>query len=100
MVVPRKTDDACGTEMLCRLDDETECIGEASFCSSLLSLTAVVVINGEDAVRYPAWDSRGRSGGGLGSLLVKFWPRSWLEKYLLVWFGVISQKINAARRVI
>lgn len=54
MVVPRKADDACGTEMLCRLDEEAECIGEASFGSSLLSSTAVVVIRGEDAVRYPA----------------------------------------------
>jgi hypothetical protein len=54
MPVPRKADDACGTEMLCRLDDESECVGEVSFGSSLLSSAAVVVINGEDAVRYPA----------------------------------------------
>lgn len=54
MVVPRKADDACGTEMLCRLDEEAEFIGETSFGSSLLSSTAVVVIKGEDAVRYPA----------------------------------------------
>lgn len=54
MVVPRKADEACGTEMLCRLDDEAECIGEASFGSSLLSSTAVVVISGEEAVKYPA----------------------------------------------
>ena len=31
MVVPRKADDACGTEMLCRLESEDESIGEASF---------------------------------------------------------------------
>lgn len=65
MVVLRKPDDAWGTEILCRLDDEAERTDESSLGLSLLSSAAVVVINGEDAVRYPAWESRERSGGVL-----------------------------------
>lgn len=71
MVVPRKADEACGTEMLCRLDDEAERIGEVSFGSSLLSSTAVVVISGEEAVKYPAWESRERSGGVLVEVFIR-----------------------------